>query len=30
MNKGNDYDENFINPVLDNPNEYLDFNLSKW
>jgi len=28
MNKGNDYDDNFINPVLDNPNEYLDFNLA--
>jgi uncharacterized protein (TIGR02646 family) len=28
MKKANLYDENFINPVLDNPNEYLDFNLA--
>ncbi|WP_367277809.1 retron system putative HNH endonuclease [Clostridium sp.] len=28
INKGNDYDENFINPVLDDPSEYLDFNLA--
>ena len=28
MCKGNDYNEKFIHPVLDNPNKYLDFNLA--
>lgn len=28
MKKGKDYNEEFIHPVLENPNEYLDFNLA--
>jgi len=28
MRKGNEYDESFIHPVLENPDKYLDFNLA--
>lgn len=28
MKKGNQYDDSFINPVIDNPSEYLDYNLA--
>ncbi|MDR3594430.1 retron system putative HNH endonuclease [Clostridium sp.] len=28
MKKGKDYNEEFIHPVLENPDEYLDFNLA--